>query len=187
MNKMIGKKGSYDISRKTLYFIIVLVVLAFIFIYMAGTISKYYSISSKNKEAIMGQILLQEAVYSPKCFAYYDETTGRTYPGIIDQAKFEGEKSKSCRRYIGDIPYKISMKNSDKVIAGGMLEESTEKAERGVIVKIANNGGFAYGILNAEMNDYYLGDSQDKPSDNRETIEQVNREIGENIDATVTL
>lgn len=186
MNKL-SRKGSYDISRKTLYFIIVLVVLAFIFIYMAGTISKHYLITEKNKEAIMGQILLQEAIYSKNCFAYYDETTGRLYPGIIDRAKFEGEKSKSCMRYLGDIPYKISMKNSNKVIAGGMLEESTEKAERGVIMKIANNGGFAYGILNAEMNDYYIGEEQDKPSDNRETLEQVNREIGENIDATVTL
>lgn len=187
MNKLAGKKGSYDISRKTLYFIIVLVVLAFIFIYMAGTISKYYKISEKNKEAIMGQILLQEAIYSKNCFAYYDETTGRAYPGIIDQAKFEGERSKWCKRYIEDVPYKISMQNSNKVIAGGMLDESTEKAERGIILKLANNGGFVYGILNAEMNDYYLGDSQDKPSDNRETLEQVNREIGENIDETATL
>lgn len=185
MNEIIGKKGSYDISRKTLYFIIVLFVLAFIFIYMAGTISKYYSISSKNKEAIRGQILLQEAIYSPNCFAYYDETTGRTYPGIIDQAKFEEEHSKWCMRYIEGTPYKIS--TPSKSIFTGLLNDNTEKAERSVLLKVSNSDILNYILLKAEMNDYYLGERQDKPSDNRETIEQVNREIGEHIDETVTL
>ncbi|MDD4877808.1 MAG: hypothetical protein PHO02_02100 [Candidatus Nanoarchaeia archaeon] len=187
MIKRIGKRGSYDISRKTLYFIIVLFVLAFIFIYTAGTISKHYTISSKNKDAVMGQILLQETIYSPYCLAYYDETTGRTYPGIIDESKYNGEKNKLCRRYLGDIPYAISMTGSDKVIAGGMLGENTDKAERGVLLKKATSDKLVYVKFEAEMNDYYLGNRQSKPSDNRETLERMSEETGENLEKTINL
>ena len=123
-----NRKGSYDISRKTLYFILVLFVLAFIFIYMAGTINKYYGISMDERDAVMAHIMSSEAIFSRWCFAYYDESTGRAYPGFIDADKFKKPLNPSCLRY-ADAPYAFYLNpdSQDKqVISEDALLEDTD-------------------------------------------------------------
>ncbi|MFH1065788.1 MAG: hypothetical protein V1734_04770 [Nanoarchaeota archaeon] len=156
------RKGSYDISRKTLYFILVLFVLAFIFIYMAGTINKYYGISMDERDAVMAHIMSSEAIFSHWCFAYYDESTGRSYPGFIDVDKFKKPLNPLCLRYV-DVPYAFYL-NPDsqdrQVISEGPLLEDTDTVKR-YVLGIKNGMPMQTNpIFMLEFNDYYLRQNQ---------------------------
>ncbi|MDI6738043.1 MAG: hypothetical protein QME12_06035 [Nanoarchaeota archaeon] len=188
MNKLsINKRGSYDISRKTLYFILVLVVLAFIFIYMAGTIQKYYGIAMENRDAVFAQIMASEARFSTRCFAYYDESTGRIYPGFADMGKISqpwSELKKSCMKY-ADVPYAMKFEEtqggSSHMFSSGTLEESTEKTKR---FSIAVKEGVVQeqpGRWIMEFNDYYILSGQKEPR----TGEQMAREGRESIEESL--
>ncbi|MEK6864278.1 MAG: hypothetical protein AABX27_03225 [Nanoarchaeota archaeon] len=157
-----NRKGSYDISRKTLYFILVLFVLAFIFIYMAGTINKYYGISMDERDAVMAHIMSSEAIFSRWCFAYYDESTGRAYPGFIDADKFKKPLNPSCLRY-ADVPFAFYLNpdSQDKqVISEGPLLEDTDTVKR-YVLGIKNGMPMQVNpSLMLEFNDYYLRQNQ---------------------------
>ncbi len=42
------------------------------------------------------QILISRILYSPSCFMYYDQTSGRTITGMIDINKFTQERFEGC-------------------------------------------------------------------------------------------
>lgn len=193
-----GRKGSYDISRKTLYFMLVLVVLAFIFIYMAGTIQKYYGIAIENRDAVFAQIMASEAIFSPRCFAYYDESTGRLYPGFVDIDKLKApwaETKKGCMKY-ADVPYSFSLQESSPsispetglmeggvkyVFSSGAIEGEGEKTKR--ITMLVKEG-----IIQKEtrwwdmqFQEYYIIGGQNKPR----TGEQVFREVGTSVQSSL--
>src|SRR3989344_6745652 len=100
-----NKKAQFDLSRKAVYYIIVLFVLAFIVISMNNVIKsgnlKDVSLIGKS----YGNLLVAEVLTSPNCFSYRDEDIGRNYPGIIDVKMFNEENK--CGKYFPD-KYSIS-------------------------------------------------------------------------------
>ncbi|HII15112.1 MAG TPA: hypothetical protein HA362_02260 [Nanoarchaeota archaeon] len=189
----IGKKASYDFSRKAIYFIVVLFVLTFIFLYMHGAIVNYNKIAVQKEAAIAGVVLAQEAIMSPKCFAYVDAATGRAYPGMIDLEKFNSEGKQRCMEYL-NIPYKITLlsfgnvpelQSDGKTIAKGSQEELKEKVVRSVL--IMNKGQVTRGSMTFELNDYFIDDSKKENSEPYEEISRQSEEFYENVGATVSI
>ena len=95
-----NKKAQFDLSRKAVYYIIVLFILAFIVISMNNVIKsgnlKDVSLIGKS----YGNLLVAEVLTSPNCFSYRDEDIGRNYPGIIDVKRFNEDNQ--CGKYFLD-------------------------------------------------------------------------------------
>lgn len=95
------KKAQYDIGRKAIYYIIVLFFLTFIFLYLRGVIVGSNEDLYYNLHRAKAELILQQLSTSPDCFAYYDEDTYRTYPGIIDPNKLNTVKLNCVKFYKG--------------------------------------------------------------------------------------
>lgn len=97
------KNAQYDLSRKAIYFIIVLFFLAVMFIILNSTFRTLDVRILTTSQSMSHKVLMNEMVYSPLCFAYVDKETGRAYPGIIDFSKFNNANLyTSCGRYFKD-------------------------------------------------------------------------------------
>lgn len=153
MSSILKKKGSYDLSRKTLYFIICLFVIGFMFIYLAGTINKYFGIAMQHEVAVKANIAVEELISSPRCFAYYDEVTGRAYPGIIDLQKFEAGIQPGCLRY-NDAAFSIALGSTEKRVNQGALNEPHDYGIRTVLVKSGDK--FYLDRMFIEANEYVI-------------------------------
>lgn len=162
-----NKRGSYDLSRKALYFILVLFVITFIFLYMHAAIVKQGTKGITHKESITGQLIAAEALMSSRCFAYYDEEIGRAYPGVIDYDKIKGGIKTGCLQY-AQSPFKISIYEMGSIhretpelhagVAQGALEPKTEKATRSILIAERSEGKVRFfpGKMEIEVNDYYV-------------------------------
>lgn len=96
------KKAQFDLSRKTVYYIFALFILAFIVISMINVIKSgnLKDISLLGKSA--GNLLVAEIVTSSNCFAEHDEDLDRNYPGIINLDNFNEERLNTCGKYFQD-------------------------------------------------------------------------------------
>lgn len=96
------KKAQFDLSRKTVYYLLVLFILAFIVLSMNNVIKSgnIKDISLLGRSA--GNILVAEIVTSSGCFAEHDGDLDRNYPGIIDIDKLNEKKLSSCGKYFQD-------------------------------------------------------------------------------------
>lgn len=105
------KKAQFDLSRKTVYYILALFILAFIVLSMNNVIKSgnLKDISHLGRSA--GNLLVAEIVTSPNCFAEHDEDLDRNYPGIIDLDNFNEERLSSCGKYFQD-KFSISLDNT---------------------------------------------------------------------------
>ncbi len=180
--RQVNRKASFDLSRKALYFILVLFVLTFIFLYMHSAIVKQGTKGIAHKESVTGQLIAAEALISPRCFAYYDEELGRAYPGIIDFDKMKEGIKLGCLQY-AQSHFKIRIYESgtiymgvpdlDAIVARGALEARTEKAERNILIAERSSGEVRFfpGKMEIEVNDYYVdteeleGSQQAEPTD----------------------
>ncbi|MEK6816873.1 MAG: hypothetical protein AABY09_04625 [Nanoarchaeota archaeon] len=97
------KNAQYDLSRKALYFIIVIFFLAVMFIILNSAFRTLDVRILTTSQSMAQKVLMNEALYSPLCFAYVDKDTGRAHPGIIDASKFNSANLyTSCGRYFKD-------------------------------------------------------------------------------------
>lgn len=124
------RKAQFDLSRKAVYYLIVLFVLAFIVISMNNVIKSgnLKDISLLGKSA--GNLLVAEVITSPNCFTEYDEDIDRNYPGMIDSGKFNEDALSSCGKYFQD---KYSINLDDKEL--GDSQFNGKKFSRPVILK----------------------------------------------------
>jgi len=154
------KKGGYNLGRKAVYYIIVIFVLTFIFLYMRNALVDYNDTVTRDADQIEGAIIAAEALFSPKCFVYYDEEIGRAYPGIIDMAKFDDKVfGKVCLPYIDD-PYRFKL--LDKVI-GKDIEESFETLKAPVLILDGDELTPAH--IEIGVGDYYYSEGQTQLKD----------------------
>ncbi len=112
------RKGQYDIGRKTIYFIVVIFFLTFIFLYMRGVVvgsdeDLYYNLHHAKAE-----LILQQLSTSPNCFAYHDAEISRTYPGILDSEKLTKDSIDSCMKFYEGFNVKVG----DKLFKGTELK-----------------------------------------------------------------
>lgn len=131
-----NKKAQFDMSRKVVYYLIALFVLAFIVIYMSSIIrsGNLRDVSLLSKAS--GNILAAELLTSQNCFSTFDEDLSRVYPGIIEENNLLEESLQNCGKYFPD-KFSISIKDkkfgdedfsgkkfSRPVIVNGNLEEA---------------------------------------------------------------
>lgn len=116
------KKAQMDLSRKTVYYVIVLFVLAFMVIYMNNIIK-----SGNQKDVSLlgkasGNLLIAELATSPNCFAYMDNDLNRVYPGIIDMDRFNEIPPNCAKYYPGRFSLLLKGKNlGDQSLAAGKI------------------------------------------------------------------
>jgi len=154
------KKAAFNLGRKTLYFIITIFVITFIFLYMRNAITSYNDDVVSDFSNIEGAVIATEALMSPKCFAYYDEEIDRVYPGIIDYSKLNEETlGKGCMIYI-DSPYKIKV--LDKILR---LTEGEDLETIISPILILKDGVLKSDKMEINVQDYYGWKGQKKPRD----------------------
>lgn len=124
-----NKIAQFDLSRKSVYYIIVLFVLAFMVIYMNNVIRSSNMRDVSNLGRASGNQLVAELVASPSCFVLFDEDIGRNYPGIIDSSRLNQEALSGCAMYFPD---KFSVKINEIVI--GDRNFTGKKFSRPVII-----------------------------------------------------
>ncbi|MDP2909424.1 MAG: hypothetical protein Q8N77_06490 [Nanoarchaeota archaeon] len=108
------KKGAYDLGRKAVYYIVVVVIIAVLFLYITNNFRNYQIIRLSTLDKATDLVMVQAAL---KCLSQKDTETGRTYMYKIDESKLEKEALINC---LGkDKPYnnkaiKIEIKIKDK-------------------------------------------------------------------------
>ena len=106
----------YELSRKglvdsSIFFILVGVVLAFMFLLFALTVTKYRVISVETGN-LEFNVLTQRLTYSPNCLAYTDKEY-RTRPQIIDWTKLTIQQLDDC--YNQSYQVKVSIYDKDSL------------------------------------------------------------------------
>lgn len=86
------RKAQYDLSRKAMYYILVIFVIAAMFIYLANSFDKYRKKSIEHADDLANLIAVTKVVY---CLSYEDGN-GKIHTGVLDQDKFTKEKLTSC-------------------------------------------------------------------------------------------
>ena len=94
-HKKINKKGFVSEGDKALSYLILLLPLIF------GITMMSYYFAGEMKNMVMSQevqssVYEARLMYSPECFVYIDESTGRVYSGIIDPQKITSEILRQC-------------------------------------------------------------------------------------------
>ena len=90
------KKSSFDLGAMIYYAMVSIFILVFImftYLFIINGFSTNIVYTSRGAESA---VLINRALYSPNCFAYYDIDTLRTYPGVIDLNKFNQENFDKC-------------------------------------------------------------------------------------------
>ncbi|MFH1638179.1 MAG: hypothetical protein ABIB71_07165 [Candidatus Woesearchaeota archaeon] len=140
------RKGQYDIGRKTLYFIVVLFFVTFVFLYLKAVIDDSNNELFLRLHKAKAEIILQQLSTSPDCFAYYDQELARPYPGIIDSEKFLLERLKCVRFYSA---FNVELRG-DKTLNLSQTEfKAIHSVERPVLIR--KNGGLEKGTLFVEV------------------------------------
>lgn len=87
------KKGAYDLGRKAVYYITVIVIIAFLFAYMTNNFRRYQIIRMSNLDELTDLVMLNNII---KCVAKIDKDTGRIYLDTIDEAKIDKDLLVKC-------------------------------------------------------------------------------------------
>jgi len=126
-------KGQYTIGHKWLYYVIALFLITIMVLFFRGEIQGKMIDSTLCLEDVEKQLIVTETLYSPDCFAYFDEELQRTFPGIIDLSKFNQETFDSCFKYIDqDVKLEIG-----EIIVGDNL---TSKDSETKLIQVYDEG-----------------------------------------------
>lgn len=96
IKKFKKRRGSFDVSAMIFYLmttLFILVLIMFTFLYIIGGFKINITYTARGMES---SLLTHRILYSPNCFAYYDNHLLRTYPGVIDINKFTQENFNNC-------------------------------------------------------------------------------------------
>jgi len=126
------KKGAYDLGRKSVYYILVIVVLFFVFVYVNNAVSEY---QVKDLQALEKLSYLSEINKVKSCFYYKYPLSERVYRDINIIKFNDKDILKDCYGK----PAKVTLLNrfGDELFEG-KLEFSVENTE--------NYGGYFYKI-----------------------------------------
>lgn len=105
------KKGAYDLGRKALYYIIVMIIIAVLFTYMLNSVRKYQITNISNLDKVTDLVMVQNVI---KCVSQKDAETGKISLGKIDEAKLKQESLVEClgkKPPYSDKAVKLEIKN----------------------------------------------------------------------------
>lgn len=137
-----GKKGQFDVARKTIYWGIAGFTLSIVIVAFAFIISSYAGRLTSVPPELTASIIALRFTNIPECFAYKDEITGRVYPGIIDLSKFTNEQMAAC--YVtdpqqGHRQFNFQLELGDKSIkTNNYYQVSHLQIRKNVLVKNGN-------------------------------------------------
>lgn len=92
-----NKKGQFEAARKTIYWLLIVVVITIVIFAFIMILGKYKAKLVYLSPKLKAKILTQRFINTVDCFAYQDTETKRVYPGIIDWDKFSFQQLReSC-------------------------------------------------------------------------------------------
>lgn len=101
------KKGAYDLGRKALYYIVAIMIIAFIFVYVSNALYKQQGKGLENLNSIKGIGAINQV---NSCFYYEDKELGRIYANTVDMEKFKQENLENC----SEIPMRVTLTKLEK-------------------------------------------------------------------------
>jgi hypothetical protein len=112
------KKGMFNVAKKSIFWMIMGVVMAIVILAFAFTIANYKNKLTEISPKLTSSLIAMRFANIPECFAYQDPETGRTYPGIIDLVKFTEEHLEaSCyKTETNENNFKLILRDSDREI-----------------------------------------------------------------------
>lgn len=87
------KKGAYDLGRKSVYYIVVVIIVAILFIYMTNSFRKYQVTQLSNLNEVTDLVMINNIM---KCVSQKDPDTGRIYFGKLNEALLEKDSLINC-------------------------------------------------------------------------------------------
>ncbi len=87
------KKGAYDLGRKAVYYIVVIIIIAILFVYISNSFRKYQVVRLSTLDELADLVLLNNVI---KCVSQKDSDTGRVYLYKIDEAKLNKDELTKC-------------------------------------------------------------------------------------------
>ncbi|MBM3200093.1 hypothetical protein FJZ53_04080 [Candidatus Woesearchaeota archaeon] len=114
------KKGAFDLGRKSVYYIVVVIIIAILFGYMSNVFRDYQIAKLSTVDETADLIVVNKVI---KCVSQKDPDTNNILLYRIDDSKLDGEFLKSC---LGtESPY---TDRSVKLIIGGKETVTQEAA-----------------------------------------------------------
>ncbi len=139
----INKRGNLDIARKTIFWLVLIMMVTGMTFAFAALLSMIESSTVLVPRELKGELISLRFSNSPDCFAFQDENNGRIYPGIIDFNKFNDnqlnfncynlDSGTAARQY----NFKITLQDLGNSIQTKMYAEGTDIfiIKKGVLVK----------------------------------------------------
>jgi len=87
------KKGAYDLGRKSIYYIVVVIIIAFLFVYVTNNFKNYQATMFSTMDKATDLVMVDNVM---KCLSIKDADTGRVHFGIIDRSKLNKESLNQC-------------------------------------------------------------------------------------------
>lgn len=118
------KKGAYDLGRKSVYYIVVVIIVAVLFVFISNSFRKYQVTRLSNLDEVTDFVMINNII---KCISQKDADTGKIYIGKIDEAKLDKDSLMKC---LGkDPPYteksiKLNIKNKEIITQEPFFEYS---------------------------------------------------------------
>jgi len=119
--KLFSKCAQFDVARKSIFWMMAIVVIVVALAFFASIISNYRGSLISIPPKLNVELLSLRFLGNPDCFAYRD-ANGRVYPGVIDLAKFTPERMDACYKINTDkgyqqINFKLGLQNANKTVA----------------------------------------------------------------------
>ncbi len=140
------KKGAYDLGRKALYYIIALILIAFIFVYVSNALYKDHMKGLIHLSNLEGVGMINKI---NSCFYYEDKETGRFYTNTVDMEKFKQETLDKCAEKRVVVTLKRGSKKTSLAYKQETIREETNTYGR--IVTIIDRGAEEEGLLQIEV------------------------------------
>lgn len=87
------KKGAYDLGRKAMYYIVVIIIIAILFVYISNSFRKFQITKLSTLNEVTDLVVVDNVV---KCISQKDADTGRIHLYKIDEAKLNKDRLVSC-------------------------------------------------------------------------------------------
>lgn len=87
------KKGAYDLGRKAVYYIVVVIIIAVLFVYIMNNFREYRMTMLSTLDKATDLAMVNNVL---RCVSQKDADTGRIYLGKIDPVKLNKESLTKC-------------------------------------------------------------------------------------------
>lgn len=117
------KKGAYDLGRKAMYYIVVIIIIAILFVYISNSFRKYQVVRLSTLDELSDLVVLNNVI---KCISQKDADTGNILIYTIDESKLNKYELTKC---LGT--NKIYTNKAVKISIDGREFVETQKSDLG--------------------------------------------------------